>query len=163
MTVVDTGLNTMTGGRIKRIQKYVGNETFMMTYGDGVCDVDINKLIEFHKNHGKKATLTAVKLKQDKGVLNIGGDNAVKSFREKNIGDSAPINAGYMVLEPSVFDMIEGDQTVFEREPLENLVKQGELMSYIHEGFWQCMDNIREKEMLEKMWAGGKAPWKNGN
>lgn len=159
VTVVDTGLNTMTGGRIKRIQKYVGNEPFFMTYGDGVCDVDINKLLEFHKSHRKKATLTAVKLKQDKGILNIGGDNAVKSFREKNIGDGAPINAGYMVLEPSVFDLIEGDQTVFEREPLETLVEQGELMSYIHEGFWQCMDNVREKDMLEKLWASGNAPW----
>lgn len=159
VTVVDTGLNTMTGGRIKRIQKYVGDEPFFMTYGDGVCDVNINKLLEFHRAHGKKATLTAVKLKQDKGILNIGGDNAVKSFREKNIGDGAPINAGYMVLEPSVFDLIEGDQTVFEREPLETLVEQGELMSYIHEGFWQCMDNVREKEMLEKLWASGNAPW----
>lgn len=160
VTVVDTGLNTMTGGRIKRIQKYVGNESFFMTYGDGVCDVDINKLLEFHQNHGKKATLTAVKLKQDKGILNIGGDNAVKSFREKNIGDGAPINAGYMVLEPSVFDLINGDETVFEREPLESLVEQGELMSFVHEGFWQCMDNIREKEMLEKLWASNQAPWK---
>lgn len=159
VTVVDTGLNTMTGGRIKRIQKYVGNEPFFMTYGDGVCDVDINKLLAFHQSHGKKATLTAVKLKQDKGILNIGGDNAVKSFREKNIADGAPINAGYMVLEPSVFDMIEGDQTVFEREPLETLVAQCELMSYIHEGFWQCMDNIREKEMLEKLWVTGNAQW----
>lgn len=160
VTVVDTGLNTMTGGRIKRIQKYVGDEPFFMTYGDGVCDVDINKLLAFHLSHGKKATLTAVKLKQDKGILNIGGDNAVKSFREKNIGDGAPINAGYMVLEPSVFDLIEGDQTVFEREPLETLVEQGELMSYVHEGFWQCMDNMREKEMLEKLWASNSAPWK---
>lgn len=159
VTVVDTGLNTMTGGRIKRIQKYVGNESFFMTYGDGVCDVDINKLLEFHKSHGKKATLTAVKLKQDKGILNIGGDNAVKSFREKNIGDGAPINAGYMVLEPSVFDLIKGDETVFEREPLETLVEQGELMSYVHEGFWQCMDNVRERDMLEQLWATHKAPW----
>ena len=159
VTVVDTGLNTMTGGRIKRIQKYVGDEPFFMTYGDGVCDVDINKLLEFHKSHGKKATLTAVKLKQDKGILNIGGDNAVKSFREKNIGDGAPINAGYMVLEPSVFDLINGDETVFEREPLETLVEQGELMSFVHEGFWQCMDNAREKDILEKLWATHKAPW----
>jgi glucose-1-phosphate cytidylyltransferase len=160
VTIVDTGYNTMTGGRIKRIQKYVGNETFMMTYGDGVCDVDINKLVEFHKQHGKKATLTAVQLQQDKGVLNIGGDNAVKSFREKNIGDGAPINAGYMVLDPSVFDLIEDDNTVFEKEPLEELVKEGELMSYIHEGFWQCMDNVREREMLEKLLATNSAPWK---
>lgn len=160
VTVVDTGLNTMTGGRIKRIQKYVGNEPFFMTYGDGVCDVDINKLLAFHRSHGKIATLTAVKLAQDKGVLNIGGDNAVKSFREKNIADGAPINAGYMVLQPEVFDLIEGDNTVFEFRPLETLAKEGQLMSYLHEGFWQCMDNVREKEMLEKLLKEGKAPWK---
>ncbi len=163
VTVVDTGLNTMTGGRIKRIQKYVGNEPFLMTYGDGVCDVDINKLIEFHKEHGKLATLTAVLQDQSKGVLDIGGDNAVKSFREKKISDGAPINAGYMVLQPEVFDLIEGDSTVFEKEPLETLANNGELMSYMHRGFWQCMDNIREKEMLEKLLAGNKAPWKKWN
>lgn len=160
VTVVDTGYNTMTGGRIKRIQKYVGNEPFFMTYGDGVCDVDINKLLEFHQSHGKIATLTAVKLEQDKGVLNIGGDNAVKSFREKNQNDSAPINAGYMVLQPEIFKYLDGDSTIFERQPLETLAKEGELMSYIHEGFWQCMDNIREKTLLEKLLTEGKAPWK---
>lgn len=160
VTVVDTGYNTMTGGRIKRVQEYVGNETFMMTYGDGVCDVDINKLVEFHKNHGKIATLTAVKMAQEKGVLDIGGDYAVKSFREKNKTDGAPINAGYMVLEPSVFDLLDGDSCIFERKPLETLANQGELMSYIHEGFWQCMDNIREKQMLERLLQEGKAPWK---
>lgn len=160
VTVVDTGYNTMTGGRIKRIQQYVGNEPFFMTYGDGVCDVDMNKLLSFHQGHGKKATLTAVKLKQEKGILNIGGDNAVKSFREKNQLDGAPINAGYMVLEPSVFDLLTGDDCVFERDPLENLVEQGELMSYIHEGFWQCMDNIREKTMLENLLKDNVAPWK---
>ena len=158
-TVVDTGYNTMTGGRIKRVQKYIGNEPFFMTYGDGVCDVDINKLLDFHKKHGKKATLTAVKLAQDKGILDIGGDFAVKSFREKNLSDGAPINAGYMVLEPEVFDLIEGDDTVFERTPLEMLAREGQLMSYIHEGFWQCMDNIREKEKLEKLLMANKAPW----
>jgi glucose-1-phosphate cytidylyltransferase len=160
VTVVDTGYNTMTGGRIKRIQKYVGNEPFFMTYGDGVCDVNINELLEFHKSHGKIATLTAVKLAQDKGVLNIAGDNAVKSFREKNLADGAPINAGYMVLEPEIFDYIEGDYVVFERGPLETLAAEGQLMSYIHEGFWQCMDNVREKAMLEKLLEAGKAPWK---
>lgn len=160
VTVVDTGYNTMTGGRIKRIQPYVGNETFFMTYGDGVCDVDINKLLEFHRSHGKKATLTAVKMAQDKGVLNIGGDQAVKSFREKNIHDGAPINAGYMVLEPDIFQYLKNDHTVFEREPLETLAKEGELMSYIHEGFWQCMDNVREKTLLEKLLVENKAPWK---
>ena len=160
VTVVDTGLNTMTGGRIKRIQKYIGDEPFFMTYGDGVCDVDINKLLDFHKSHGKIATLTAVLQDQSKGVVDIGGDNAVKSFREKSISDGAPINAGYMVLEPQIFDYIDGDNTVFEREPLEKLVEEGQLMSYIHEGFWQCMDNVREKSLLEKLLAEGTAPWK---
>ena len=160
VTVVDTGLHTMTGGRIKRIQKYIGNETFLMTYGDGVCDVDISKLAEFHKSHGKKATLTAVMLEQQKGILDIGGDNAVKSFREKNLTDGVLINAGYMVLESSVFDLIKGDETVFEREPLERLVKDGELMSYKHKGFWQCMDNVREMNMLEQLYSKGVAPWK---
>lgn len=159
VTVVDTGLNTMTGGRIKRIQEYVGNETFFMTYGDGVCDVDINKLLDFHKTHGKIATLTAVFQDQSKGVLNIGGDNAVKSFREKSISDRAPINAGYMVLESDIFSYLENDKTVFEKEPLENLAKEGQLMSYMHYGYWQCMDNIREKNDLEKLIAAGKAPW----
>lgn len=160
VTVVDTGLHSMTGGRIKRIQKYVGNETFLMTYGDGVCDVDIAKLVQFHKKHGKLATLTAVMLEQQKGILNIGGDNAVKSFREKNISDGAPINAGYMVLEPQVFDLIEGDSTVFEKEPLEQLVAHGELMSYSHKGFWQCMDNVRERDILEQLYSKNAAPWK---
>lgn len=160
ITVVDTGLHTMTGGRIKRIQKYVGDEPFLMTYGDGVCDVDINKLIEFHQSHGKIATLTAVRQKQEKGVLDIGGDNAVKSFREKNMTDSAPINAGYMVLNPEIFDYIEGDQTIFEKEPLVRLSEQGELMSYMYDGFWQCMDNKREMDLLEKMLEQGMAPWK---
>ena len=160
VTVVDTGLNTMTGGRIKRIQKYVGDEPFLMTYGDGVCDVDISKLVDFHKNHGKIATLTAVMLEQQKGVLDIGGDNAVKSFREKSHTDGAPINAGYMVLNPEIFDYIDGDDTVFEREPLEKLAKEGQLMSYMHKGFWQCMDTKREMDMLEKYLATGTAPWK---
>ena len=160
VTVVDTGYNTMTGGRIKRIQKYVGNEPFLLTYGDGVCDVEIDKLVEFHKNHGKLATLTAVKMAQDKGVLDISGDFAVKSFREKNASDGAPINAGYMVLEPKIFDYIHGDNCIFEKDVLPLLVEKGELMSYVHHGFWQCMDNIREKNLLEKLLSEGKAPWK---
>ena len=163
VTVIDTGLNTMTGGRIKRIQPYVGDEPFFMTYGDGVCDVDISKLLEFHKNHGKIGTLTAVKLEQTKGVLNIGGDNAVKSFREKNISDGASINAGYMVLNPEIFNYIKDDQTVFEKEPLEKLAADGELMSYQHKGFWQCMDNKREMDILEKLLETGNAPWKKWN
>lgn len=160
VTVADTGLHTMTGGRIKRIQKYVGNEPFLMTYGDGVCDVDINELIKFHKSHGKIATLTAVLQDQSKGVLDIGGDNAVKSFREKKLSDGAPINAGYMVLNPEIFDYIDGDETIFEREPLERLAAEGQLMSYMHKGFWQCMDNVREKKLLEKLLESGNAPWK---
>ena len=159
VTIVDTGYRTMTGGRIKRIQRYVGNESFLMTYGDGVCDVDINKLVAYHRSHGKIATLTAVLQDQSKGVLDIGGDNAVKSFREKKLTDGAPINAGYMVLNPEVFDYIEGDQTVFEKEPLEKLAAEGQLMSYMHRGFWQCMDNIREKQLLEKLIDNQKAPW----
>ena len=159
VTVVDTGYNTMTGGRIKRIQKYVGKERFFMTYGDGVCDVDINKLLNYHIEHGKTATLTAVKLAQEKGVLDI-EEGAVKSFREKSANDSAPINAGYMVLEPQIFDLISGDDCIFEKAPLETLAAKGELMSYIHEGFWQCMDNVREKNKLEKLLAEDKAPWK---
>lgn len=160
VTVVDTGLNTMTGGRIKRIQKYIGDETFLMTYGDGVCDVNIQKLVEYHKSHGKIATLTAVTLEQEKGVLDIGGDNAVKSFREKRKSDGASINAGYMVLNSEIFDYIEGDETVFEKYPLEKLAKEGELMSYIHRGFWQCMDTKREMDKLEKYLATNTAPWK---
>lgn len=160
VTVVDTGDGTMTGGRIKRIQPYIGDETFCMTYGDGVCDVDIRKLIEFHRSHGKLATLTAVLQDQSKGVLNIGGDNAVHSFREKSKMDSAPINAGYMVLEPKVFDYLTGDDCIFEQEPLRRLAEEGELMSYQHHGFWQCMDTMREKIELETLWKSGKAPWK---
>ena len=160
VTVVDTGLETMTGGRIRRIRPYIGDETFLMTYGDGVCDVDIGKLVAFHRAHGKLATLTSVTLQQQKGVLDIGGDNAVHSFREKKADDGAKINAGFMVLEPAVFDYIDGDDTVFEREPLERLAAEGQLMSYAHNGFWQCMDTKREHDLLQKMWATGHAPWK---
>ena len=160
VTVVDTGLNTMTGGRIKRIQPYVGNETFMMTYGDGVCDLNIAELVKFHESHGKIATLTSVMLEQQKGILDIGGNNAVKSFREKSYSDSVPINAGYMVLNPEVFNYIEGDKTVFEHTTLETLAKEKQLMSYMHRGFWQCMDTKREKDKLEEYLASETAPWK---
>ena len=160
VTVVDTGYNTMTGGRIKRIQPYIGDEPFFMTYGDGVCDVNIADLLEFHKANGKIATLTSVVLKQEKGVLDIRENGSVKSFREKRINDGAAINAGFMVLEPQIFDYLEGDNTVFETKPLERLVEEGQLMSYRHSGFWQCMDSLREKQLLEDMWDSGKAPWK---
>lgn len=160
VTVVDTGLNTMTGGRIKRIQPYIGNEPFMLTYGDAVCDVNIADLVQFHKKHGKLATLTAVIQKQQKGVLDITEQGSVKSFREKQGSDGTAINAGFMVLQPEVFDYLEGDQTVFETTSLQKLVEKGELMSYRHTGFWQCMDTAREKELLETLWANGTAPWK---
>ena len=163
VTVVDTGFSTMTGGRIKRIQKYIGNETFMMTYGDGVCDVNISKLLEFHYSHGKIATLTAVMQDQSKGILDIGGDNAVKSFREKGQVDRAPINAGYMVLNAEIFDYIEGKRKKKKKKPLEKLSKEGQLMSYMHKGFWQCMDTKREKDILEKYLETGNAPWKVWN
>lgn len=160
VTVVDTGLKTMTGGRIKRVQKYVGEEPFMMTYGDGVCDVNIAEILNFHRQQGKLATLTSVKIEQSKGVLDIGMDSSVRAFREKSVHDGAPINAGYMVLEPQVFDYIQGDDTVFERDVLGRLADEGELMSYQHMGFWQCMDTKLEKDRLEEMWNGGRAPWK---
>ena len=160
VTIVDTGLETMTGGRLRRIRKYIGDETFMMTYGDGVCDVDLKKVVHFHKEHGKAATLTAVMQKQQKGILDIGLDNTVHAFREKAMEDSAPINAGYMVLEPTVFDLNQKDDTVFEQEPLMRLARENELKSYLHRGFWQCMDTLREKIVLENLWQTGMAPWK---
>lgn len=160
VTVVDTGYATLTGGRIKRIQKYVDNEPFFMTYGDGVCDVNICDLLNFHKSHGKIATLTAVMLDQTKGILDIGKDYAVRSFREKSKNDSSPINAGYMVLNPEIFDYIDGDDVAFEQEPLSRLADEGQLMSFVHKGFWQCMDTKREKDTLEKYLESGIAPWK---
>ena len=163
VTIIDTGLDTMTGGRVKRIRDYVGDETFMMTYGDGVCDVNIKELVEFHKKKGKTATLTAVRVGQRFGVLDIDAKDEIKAFREKSEADGARINAGYMVLEPEIFDYIDGDATVFEKEPLERLAAKGELAAYKHDGFWQCMDTEREKSMLEKMWASGRAPWEVWN
>lgn len=160
VTIVDTGLNTMTGGRIKRVEKYVGGETFMLTYGDGVSNVNINELIKYHKQHGKIATLTAVNVGQRFGVLGICENNEINSFREKNDLDGSMINAGYMVLEPKVFDYIKDDTIVFEKEPLETIAKKGQLMAYKHDGFWQCMDTQRDKFNLEKQWNEGKALWK---
>ena len=160
VTVVDTGLNTMTGGRIKRIKQYVGDEPFMMTYGDGVCDIDINALYDFHKSHGKLATMTVVNAGQRFGVIKMDDDGNVTSFREKKNVDGVPINGGYMVLDPKVIDYIEGDSTVFEQKPLEDLVADGHLMAYKHNGFWQCMDTLRDKQNLEAIWASGEAGWK---
>ena len=139
----------------------IAEEGCFKAYGDGVCDVDIQKLVEFHKNHGKIATLTAVVIDQQKGVLDIAENNSVRSFREKSLSDGAMINAGYMVLQPEIFDYIEGDDTIFEKDPLTKLAEEGQLMSYTHRGFWQCMDNAREKDILEKMWETGTALWKS--
>lgn len=158
VTVVDTGLNTMTGGRIKRIRPYIGDEPFLMTYGDGVADVDINALIAFHQAHGHKATLTGVQPEERFGILDLEGDN-IQSFREKSKKDVGWINGGFMVLEPSVLDYIDGDETIFERGPLETLAAEGQLDCYKHEGFWQCMDTLRDKEKLEGMIAAHRAPW----
>lgn len=158
VTVVDTGLNTMTGGRVKRVRDYIGDETFLLTYGDGVCDVNIHQLLEFHRAHGKMATMTAIQPEGRFGVLDMTGDR-IDAFREKSKGDTGWINGGYMVLEPKILDFIEGDETIFERQPLEKAAQQGELMAYRHEGFWQCMDTLRDKEKLEEMIEKGNAPW----
>ena len=160
VSIIDTGFSTMTGGRVKRIQKYVGNETFMLTYGDGVCDVNIDEIVKFHKSHGKIATITSIIQKQQKGVLELSKLGEVRSFREKKNGDGAPINAGFMVFEPKIFDYLKDDTTVLEAEPMERLASEGQLMSYTHRGFWQCMDSLREKEVLEEMWDKNQAPWK---
>lgn len=159
VTIVDTGLNTMTGGRIKRIQPYVGNETFMLTYGDGVADVNIGELLKFHYQHGKIATMTAVNIGQQFGVLDIEEDGTISKFREKSNLDGGVINAGYMVLNPEIFDYIEGDSTVFEKKPIENVAKDGQLVAYMHKGFWKCMDTQRDKQQLEDMIVAGNAPW----
>lgn len=160
VTVVDTGLKTMTGGRIKRIKSYVGDEDFLLKYGDGLSDVNIEELVKFHKSNGKIATLTAIHIGQRFGILEIGKSGNISAFREKSADDSSVVNGGFMALSPKIFDYIEDDTTVFEKEPLEKLSKDGELMAYIHSGFWQCMDTQRDKEMLEKLWASGNAPWK---
>ena len=160
VTLVDTGLHTMTGGRIKRIQPYIGDEPFMLTYGDGVCTVDLHALLEFHRSHGKTVTLTTVNLAQLKGVLDVSEDNVVRSFREKDEEDASLINGGFMVMNPRVFNYLEDDTTVLEQEPLRRLAAEGELMSFYHNGFWQCMDTQREMKKLESLWQSGQAPWK---
>lgn len=160
VTVVDTGLNTMTGGRIKRVKDYIGDETFLLTYGDGVSNVDIPKLIKYHKSKGKLMTLTGVCPEGRFGVMDLTANSDVESFREKSQNDSGWINAGFFVCEPEVIKYISGDDTVFEREPMETIAQEGQLTCYKHEGFWQCMDTIRDKEKLEKLWASDSAPWK---
>lgn len=160
VTVVDTGLNTLTGGRVKRIREFLGGERFFLTYGDGVSDVDIPKLLDFHKAHGKLVTLTAVNPGQRYGSLDVDEHGGIREFREKAKTDGALINGGFMVCEQGLLDYIDGDHQMLEREPLERIAKAGQLMAYRHEGFWQPMDTLREKQMLEKMWNDGAAPWK---
>ncbi len=162
VTLVDTGLNTMTGGRIERVRKYIGNETFMLTYGDGVSDIDISSLLSNHKKSGKLATLTAVQTTGKFGALKIDDGSAIRAFEEKPHGDGAWINGGFFVLEPGIFDYIKsGDETIWERTPLENLARDSELNAYKHDGFWKPMDTLRDRFELDDMLANNKAPWKN--
>ena len=160
VSIVDTGLNTMTGGRIKRVRDYIGNDTFMLTYGDGVCDINIKELYDFHKKSGKLATMTAIQPGGRFGTLDIDESNTIERFSEKRKEDGGWINGGYMVIEPQVIDYIDGDQTVFEREPLERLAAEGQLQAYKNDGFWQCMDTLRDKNLLEELLEQNKAPWK---
>ena len=159
VTIVDTGLNTTTGGRIKAIKSYVDNERFMLTYGDGVADVNIPEVVEYHKTHGKTGTMCMYSFAQSKGVVEVGKDGLIDAFREKSDTDGDLINIGFMVLEPQIFDYIHGDEP-FEYEPMNRVVKDKQLVGYVHKGFWQCMDTKREMEKLESLWDSGKAPWK---
>ncbi|ABF41838.1 Nucleotidyl transferase [Candidatus Koribacter versatilis Ellin345] len=159
VTLADTGLNTMTGGRVKRIQKYITDDTFMMTYGDGVADVNIPKLLEFHKSHGKLATVTAVTPNSRFGIVDMSSEGKVMKFIEKPRTDGRA-NAGFFVLNRKVFDYISGDDCTFEREPMERLAADGQLMAYKHDGFFYAMDTYREYEFLNDLWAKGQAPWK---
>ena len=157
VAVIDTGLNTQTGGRVKRIKKYINNK-FMLTYGDGVCNVN---LLKFHENHKKIMTMTMINIAQNKGVISFDNSSGkINSFREKANEDGVVINGGFMVCEPELFDYLKDDSSILEQEPMRDLVNKGELMGYMHNGFWQCMDTQREKEKLEKLWASGEAPWK---
>lgn len=159
INLVDTGPNTLTGGRIKRLKSWIGNETFMATYGDGLSDIPIDKLLTFHKSHGKIATLSAVRPPARFGGLKI-ENGQVAEFAEKPQSGEGWINGGFFVLEPEIFDYIEGDRTSFEWEPMQRLASEGQLMAFEHEGFFQPMDTIRERNILEELWASGKAPWK---
>ena len=160
VTLIDTGLHTLTGGRLKRVKDYIGNEPFIMTYGDGVADVDLEKLIEFHKKGNRLATITAVQPGGRFGVLDLAKDGQIKCFREKSVEDGGWINGGFMVLEPKVLEYIEGDHTTFEREPLETIASENQLDAYKHHGFWQCMDTMKDKQQLEELFEKGEAPWK---
>jgi len=158
VTLVHTGLESMTGGRVKRMQPYIGNEPFLLTYGDGVADINIKALVDFHKSHGKMVTVSAVHPGARFGELDMEGDR-VASFKEKPQTTQGWINGGYFVIEPEFFDLIDGDSTILERAPLEKVAEMGELMAFRHDGFWQCMDTIRDRDSLEEMWQEGKAPW----
>lgn len=160
VTLVDTGKDTMTGGRVKRIRPYVGDETFLLTYGDGVSSINIRELVDFHRSHGKWATVTATQPAGRFGALNLEEGNRVTGFQEKPKGDGGWVNAGFFVMEPQVFNYIEGDQTTFEKEPLEGLAKDNQLMAFKYPGFWQPMDTLRDKNYLEDLWKSGKAEWK---
>lgn len=160
VTVIDTGLKTMTGGRLKRIRQYLDEDIFFMTYGDGVSDINIDDLLMFHKCHGRLATMSAVKPESRFGTIDFEQNGKVNAFREKNEADTGYINAGFMVLNKKVLDYVEGDSIMFERQPMEKLAADGELMCYRHNGFWQCMDTMRDKTKLEDLWEGGNAPWK---
>lgn len=160
VTVVDTGLDTMTGGRIKRIAQYIEDDEFMLTYGDGVSNINIGELLKFHKKYGKLATITAFRLQQRFGILELAQDGIVQRFKEKSSQDESLISAGFMVLNKHVLNFIEGDHSILEKGALEYLASQQELIAYIHDGFWQCMDTKREKDILEQMWKNNQAPWK---
>lgn len=160
ITLVDTGTETMTGGRIKNVAPYIGDETFMLTYGDGVSNVNITKLVGYHRNHGKLATVTATQPSGRFGALNLGSSEQVLSFQEKPAGDGSWINGGFFVLEPKVFEFLTDDSTVFEKEPLERMAADGQLAAYRHHDFWYAMDTLRDKHHLEALWQSGKAPWK---
>jgi glucose-1-phosphate cytidylyltransferase len=160
VTLVNTGLETMTGGRVKKVQPYIGEEPFMLTYGDGVADVNIRSLVDYHSAHGKYATVTSIQPVGRFGAIDMTDDNLVRGFHEKPKGDGLWINGGFFVLQPEVFDYINSDDTMFERSPLETLANQGQLAAYKHDGFWQAMDTLRDKTMLEELWESKNAPWK---
>jgi glucose-1-phosphate cytidylyltransferase len=160
VTLLDTGESTMTGGRIKRAQKHIGNEPFLLTYGDGVSDVNINNVVKFHKDHGKLMTMTAIQPEGRYGAIDFQSNNQVTNFIEKPKGDNSWINGGFFVCQPEIFDYIENDETIFERKPLETVAGEGNLFAYKHEGFWMCMDALRDKKMLDKYWEDGEAKWK---
>ena len=160
VTIVDTGLSTETGGRIKRVKEYVANEEFMLTYGDAVGDINVSNLLDFHHSHGRLGTVSMYNFSQNKGIVEVKSNGLIQSFREKSGADGNLINIGFMVFKPQIFDFIDGDNTSFEKEPMERLVEKQELMGYIHKGYWQCMDTLREKQQIEKLWNSGNAPWK---